>query len=233
MVTVRSVLVDFDGTASSHDVAADLLDRFGQPGWSDYDDAWIRGEIDGRSVLQAQAAMLRAPLHELIAYAVSHCPLEPSFAPFVTWCRDRDITVTLVSDGFGFYIPPLLEANGIAGIGIVTNARQPGPAPSLRFDDGHPECIGCGTCKKLAVEEARSRGPVAFVGEGLSDRFGARYADVAFAKQGETLMKQCRDEGIPFVPWSSFDDVRAWLERSASLPGPLGGEPCPGWWPRD
>ena len=232
MVTVGSVLVDFDGTASTHDVAADLLDRFGQPGWPDYDGAWIRGEIDGRSVLLPQAAMLRAPLDELIAYAVSHCPLDPSFAPFVAWCSERDVEVTLVSDGFGFYIPPLLEAHGIAGIGLVTNAWQPGPTPSLRFDNGHPDCIGCGTCKKLAVERARSSGAVAFVGEGLSDRFGARYADVAFAKEGEPLVRQCREEGIPFVPWTSFDDVRRWLERSATLPGPLGGEPCPGWWER-
>lgn len=232
MVLVTSVLVDFDGTAAIHDVAAHLLDRFGEPGWPDYDDAWIRGEIDGRSVLEPQAAMLGAPLEELVAYAVSHCPLDPSFGPFVAWCLDRGISVTLVSDGFGFYIPPLLEAHGITGVGIVTNAWQPGPTPSLRFDHGHPECIGCGTCKKLAVERARLAGPVAFVGEGLSDRFGARYADVALAKEGEALVRQCAAEGIPCVPWRSFDDVKAWLEDARALPGPVGGEPCPGWWPR-
>jgi 2-hydroxy-3-keto-5-methylthiopentenyl-1-phosphate phosphatase len=102
---VASVLVDFDGTAALHDVAAHLLDRFGEPGWPDYDGAWIRGEIDGRSVLQPQAAMLRAPLDQLVAYAVSHCPLDPSFGPFVAWCRDRDVAVTLVSDGFRLLHP--------------------------------------------------------------------------------------------------------------------------------
>ena len=233
MPVVASVLVDFDGTAALHDVAAHLLDRFGQPGWPDYDGAWIRGEIDGRSVLQPQAAMLRAPLDELVAYAVSHCPLDPSFGPFVAWCRRRDVPLTLVSDGFGFYIPPLLEANRITGVGVITNGWEPGETPSLRFDHGHPDCIGCGTCKKLAVERARAAGPVAFVGEGLSDRFGARYADVTFAKDGESLIRRCETEGIPFVPWRSFDDVRSWLEGPAASPGPLGGEPCPGWWGRD
>jgi 2-hydroxy-3-keto-5-methylthiopentenyl-1-phosphate phosphatase len=233
MVAVASVLVDFDGTACLHDVAAHLLERFGEPGWPDYDDAWLQGEIDGRSVLEAQASMLRAPLDELLAYALAHCPLDPTFGPFVAWCREHRVQVSLVSDGFGFYIPPLLDAHGIVGVGVRTNGWRAGARMPLTFDHGHPDCIGCGNCKKLAVEEARAeRGPVAFVGEGPNDRFGARYADVTFAKAGEALVRRCEIEGIPYVAWTSFDDIRDRLDGSAPLPGPLGGEPCPGWWQR-
>ena len=35
MLPVRSVLVDFDGTACLHDVAEHLMDRFGDPDWRD------------------------------------------------------------------------------------------------------------------------------------------------------------------------------------------------------
>jgi 2-hydroxy-3-keto-5-methylthiopentenyl-1-phosphate phosphatase len=61
MLPVRSVLVDFDGTACLHDVAEHLLERFGHPWWSDYDDAEIRGEIGSREALAAQSGMLIAP----------------------------------------------------------------------------------------------------------------------------------------------------------------------------
>ena len=98
------------------------------------------------------------------------------------------------------------------------------------FGAAHPTCVGCGTCKKQAVEGAReAHATVAFVGDGVSDRFGARYADVTFAKVGESLIRRCAAEGIPYVPWTDFNDVRVGLEDLATFQGPLGGEPCPGW----
>ena len=228
MRSIDAVLVDFDGTACLHDVAEHLLIEFGEPSWSDHDIAWERGEIGGRDALSAQAAMLTTPLDQLIRFATDHCPLDPTFGRFVGWTRELDLPLSLVSDGFGFYIEPLLEANRLDGMDVITNTW--GGPTELIFGKGHPSCVGCGTCKKQAVERARdAHGRVAFVGEGPSDRFGARYADVTFAKRGESLIRHCRAEGIPYVPWSTFDDIRSWLERDDPLPGPLGGEPCPGW----
>jgi 2-hydroxy-3-keto-5-methylthiopentenyl-1-phosphate phosphatase len=228
MLPIGAVLVDFDGTACLHDVAEHLLIEFGHPSWSDHDVAWERGEIGGRDALSNQAAMLSAPLHEMLRFAIDHCPLDPTFGPFVEWSQAQNIPVTLVSDGFGFYIEPLLEAHAIVGTKLVTNGWR--GIEGLSFPNGHPECVGCGTCKKRAVELAQaSSGRVAFVGEGPSDRFGARYADVTFAKVGESLIRRCDAEGISYVPWTDFNDVRAALEGLVTLPGPLGGEPCPGW----
>jgi 2-hydroxy-3-keto-5-methylthiopentenyl-1-phosphate phosphatase len=78
-----------------------------------------------------------------------------------------------------------------------------------------------------AVLAARARGPVAFVGEGASDRYGALYADVAFAK--DRLVDIAGRDGVPFVAWETFDDVRRHLETLETIPGPVGGERCPGW----
>ena len=228
MLPIGAVLVDFDGTACLHDVAEHLLIEFGDPSWPDYDDAWERGEIGGRDALSSQAAMLSAPLSEMLRFAIDHCPLDPTFAPFVEWTRARNIPVTLVSDGFGFYIEPLLDAHAIVGAEVITNDWR--GIEGLGFRNGHPECVGCGTCKKQAVERAQaSHDRVAFVGEGPSDRFGARYADVTFAKVGESLIRRCDAEGIPFVPWTDFDDIREALDSLDDFPGPVGGEPCPGW----
>jgi 2-hydroxy-3-keto-5-methylthiopentenyl-1-phosphate phosphatase len=228
VLPVGAVLVDFDGTACQHDVAEHLLSEFGDPSWSDYDIAWERGEIGGRDALSSQAAMLSAPLSEMLRFAIDHCPLDPTFGPFVEWSQARDIPVTVVSDGFGFYIGPLLDAHAIVGTDLITNGWR--RVQGLGFQNGHPECVGCGTCKKQAVERAQaSYGRVAFVGDGPSDRFGARYADVTFAKGGESLSRHCEAEGIPYLPWTDFNDVRAGLEGLATLPGPVGGEPCPGW----
>lgn len=222
MLTVRSVLVDFDGTACSHDVAEDLMDHFGDADWRDYDLAWERGEIDTRAGIRAQIAPFRTLRDELIAYALEHCPMDPTFADFVGWCDAEHVPVTIVSDGLGLYVEPLLAAAGVPDLSVVTNDWAGG---AMAFPNGHPECTWCGTCKMLAVQ--RAPGPVAFVGEGHSDRFGALYADVVFAK--DALVGLCEADGIPYETYEDFDDVRRVLEGMAAVPGAVAPERCPGW----
>ena len=230
MLPICAVTVDFDGTACLHDVGVDLLDRFGTDAsrnreLAGSDEAYEAGRIGLRDVLLAEAATLRADDDEMIAFALAHCPLDPTFSPFVAWAEHREVPITVVSDGFGLHVRPLLAAAGLEHLSVVTNTWDRG---TLAFGAAHPDCVGCGTCKKQAVERGReTHGPVAFVGDGVSDRFGARYADVTFAKDG--LAEHCRRASIPFLAYEDFDDVRrALLELDGSL-APVGGEPCPGW----
>jgi 2,3-diketo-5-methylthio-1-phosphopentane phosphatase len=227
VLPIGSVLVDFDGTACLHDVAEHLLIEFGDPSWREFDDAELRGEVGARECLIAQAAMLEEPFDRLLAFAVAHCPIDPTFPPFARWLAEHDIPVTLVSDGFGFYIPPILHAAGLDHLRVMTNSWSADGDRRIDFANGHPECIGCGTCKMNAVLSARARGPVVFVGEGQSDRYGALYSDVVFAK--DRLVEIAARDGVRFEPWDTFDDVRTRLEALEVIPGPVGGERCPGW----
>lgn len=230
MPPVRTVLVDFDGTACLHDVAEHLLTSFGDTAWPEYDEAWERGEISGRAAVDTQDRLLRADRETMLEYATGHCPLDPTFPEFVRWARARGTDVTLVSDGFGFYIEPILARAGLADLPVITNEQvfgSDGRVAGLRFPNGNAACIGCGTCKMQAVLNARRLGPVAFVGEGSSDRYGALYADIVFAK--DALVGYCRADGVPFLPWSDFDDVRDALDRTDALPGAVNPSVCPGW----
>jgi 2,3-diketo-5-methylthio-1-phosphopentane phosphatase len=230
---VRSVLVDFDGTASPHDVAEHVLEEFANDDWRALDELLERGEAGTYQVIRGQAAMLAASDDDLIAFATSHCEVDPTFAPFVRWLREHDVETTIVSDGFGFYIPPMLAAVGLSAsdVAVITNTWSPdgGPQARILFENGNPACVGCGTCKMRAVLDARARGPVAFVGEGTSDRYAALYADVVFAK--DVLVRYCREDGVPYLPWSDFDDVASALETLDELPGAVEPSRCPGWTP--
>ncbi len=231
MTLVRALVVDFDGTACLQDVSEELLEAFGDPSWPQFDDAVDRGEMGLREAAGRQAAMLSGSREELLAYALEHAELDPTFPRFVAWAEGRALPLALVSDGFAFYIRPMLEAAGLSHVEVVTNelAFGDGP-PRLRHPNGHRECIGCGTCKMLAVQRFQaSHGPVAFVGEGQSDRYGALYADVTFAKLG--LVPICEADGVPYLPWKDFDDVVRSLEALERLPGPVAPVPCPGWTP--
>jgi len=229
MLPIRALLVDFDGTACLQDVSEMLLDAFGEPEWKAFDDAVDRGEMGLRKAAEHQAAMLRGSCEEMLAHALEHAELAPTFAPFVEWADANGLPITLASDGFAIYIRPILERAGLERLEVVTN--------ELLFEDGrvrlshpnsHPVCVGCGTCKMLVAQRLRNaHGAIAFVGEGQSDRYGALFSDLVFAK--DALVQICEQDGVPFLPWDTFDDVRNALETMGSLPGPVDPNPCPGW----
>ena len=228
----RAILCDFDGTIVDEDVSEQLLATHGAPEWEAIDHEFMRGEIGSRECAERQVALLGGSRDELIDDAIARFHVDETFAPFVLWCREREIEISVVSDGFGFYIERMLAAGGVASVPVLTNRTVfGGERPRLEFPFAHGECIGCGTCKMRAVFEARERtgGPVAFVGEGHTDRYGALYADLVFAKK--YLPALCDEMGVPYRTWDSFADIRAALEsgiepdeRAAAAP-----ERCPGW----
>jgi 2,3-diketo-5-methylthio-1-phosphopentane phosphatase len=231
MLAIGSILVDFDGTACTKDVSEVLLERFGDPAWSQYDDLVDRGEIGLREAARIQTSMLKGSRQEMLAVAIAECPLDPTFGPFVAWAGSNGLPLAIASDGFAFYVGPILEAGGVERIQVITNELDfDGDEPKLRHPNANPDCVGCGTCKMLAALDFRDRfGSVAFVGEGQSDRYGALYSDVVFAK--DALTEICARDGVPFLPWRDFDDVRTSLERLATLPGAVDPARCPGWIP--
>jgi 2-hydroxy-3-keto-5-methylthiopentenyl-1-phosphate phosphatase len=69
-----------------------------------------------------------------------------------------------------------------------------------------PGCPRCGNCKGRHVRDWRGRGyRTVLVGDGMSDRCGARAADRVLARGA--LFDWCRREGIAARPFQSFADV--------------------------
>jgi HAD superfamily phosphoserine phosphatase-like hydrolase len=231
---ISAVVMDFDGAICPQDVSEELFDAFAEPGWRELDDKLLAGRLTLRQTLREQVELLRAGRDEMLTYALNHFSPHPSFVPFVRWAQGAGLELAVASDGLGFYIEPMLRAAGVAGVAVHTNEFRgaPGDGSPIGFPNGHPRCVGCGTCKMNAVLGYRERsGPVAFVGEGYSDRYGAVFADLTFAR--DLLADLCRTEGVPFTPWETFDDVRRALEAIAmarsTVSGPVAPAVCPGW----
>jgi len=225
IVEIRALVVDFDGTACIDDVSEALLEEFGEGDWRAYDDAVDGGELGLRQAAELQAEMLRASRKDMLAFVLEKFSIDPTFPPFAAWAEREALPLTIVSDGFGFYVRPMLEAAGLGRLEVRTNRYEDG---RLGHPHAHPICVGCGTCKMLAALQHRGRhGAVAFVGEGQSDRYGALYSDLVFAKKD--LVRICREDGVPYREWETFDDVRTALASTNHLAGPVSPERCPGW----
>jgi 2-hydroxy-3-keto-5-methylthiopentenyl-1-phosphate phosphatase len=228
-IPVRALVIDFDGTICPQDVSEEILQAFAPPEWWDIDLEFQRGEIGSRECLVRQAALLKGSKEEMLRFAVERYPLDPTFAPFARWALGAELEVSVASDGLGFYVQAMLEAAGCGDLRVFTNETDLRPgAPVLGFPNAHPVCVGCGTCKmQIVLEQRRLIGRVAFVGEGHTDRYGALYSDLVFAKKH--LPEICRADGVPFLPWDTFDDVREALEHASDLPGAVDPDICPGW----
>jgi 2,3-diketo-5-methylthio-1-phosphopentane phosphatase len=200
-----TVYLDFDGTISRRDIGVVLLEQAGTPEWRDLDDQYARGEIGSRECMVRQFGMLRGDPDELLAIARS-VPLDPGALPLIRALQDVGADVAVVSDGFGFYVEPLLRDAGIS-LPVLTNAVD-WTARAMQFpnEDRCCPCSTCGTCKQAPIRDAQAQQRTTiFVGDGISDRKAALLADVLYATGH--LADWCDDAGVPYTPFWELDDV--------------------------
>ena len=222
-----AILVDYDGTVAMTDVSDQVMAEYVTGAWEAEAAIYDAGLMGSRRLMTLEMAMVDADPADLYATAAAQ-PHDPTFVPFVRRALAAGVPVEVVSDGFGFFIRPALEALGVGELPVVT-ARTTfhGRRARIDFPNGNPRCLVCGTCKRDRVLAHRAAGrAVAFVGDGESDRYAAGYSDVVFAKH--SLVRICLEAGWPFRRWTEFAEIDAWLGETldawradpSSLPSP-------------
>lgn len=202
-----AVFLDFDGTISTADVGMHLLTRTGAPEWLELHHQYERGEIGSRECIFDQWAMVEGDEASLRAIA-AEVPLDPDFPRLVGDVRAAGAELTVVSDGFGFYVD---DACAPLGIDVLTNAVDFSTG-ELRFphEDRCCPCSSCGVCKQAPIKDAQYRGrTTVLVGDGASDRKAALLADVVLAKG--PLASWCAAFGVACTPFETLDDVHRML----------------------
>ncbi|GAC1538634.1 MAG: MtnX-like HAD-IB family phosphatase [Candidatus Velthaea sp.] len=203
------VFVDYDGTITDVDTF-DALVRYGASveAWDEIDGALVAGRMRLRDALAAQAAVMRIPKRDALAYLEATATVDPAFAPFVARARAHDADVCVVSSGIASIIVPALQR---AGVDVPVFANDVDFAESgwtMTFidesDNGHD--------KAARVRSARAAGEhTVYIGDGMSDFEAALAADRVFAKRGRPLERYCRERNVTFAAFDSFSEIESAL----------------------
>ena len=199
-----AVFLDFDGTITTADVGMHLLERAApHDAWWALHEQYERGEIESRELLWDQWQLVDGAEAELRAIA-AEVPVDPGFEPLVRALRDAGADVTVVSDGFGFYVHDVCTR---VGVPVLTNAVDFASGELLfPHEDRCCPCSSCGVCKQVPIKDAAYLGKATvLVGDGTSDRKAALLADVVFAKG--SLASWCALAGVPHERFDTLADV--------------------------
>jgi 2,3-diketo-5-methylthio-1-phosphopentane phosphatase len=216
-------LCDFDGTVSPSDIGASLVRRFS----SDRDeersallDRWLSGRLGHRQLTVEECRLMTVSSEQALAFTRGFA-IDEAFPAFVREAEARGDAIMVVSEGLDFYVRDHLERAGLGHLPSRANRAcfvDGGIVPEFPHSDD--TCGECGNCKAQHVRAWRERGyHVVFIGDGYSDRCGARAADAVLARG--SLLEWCRAGGVDVQPFENFHDVtrlaRAmWSCRDAS-----------------
>lgn len=206
----RTLVVDFDGTVTEHDILQTLAFRYGDPEVvGRLDRALDEGRITLREEITEEYATVRAPLCEVVEHVVQNTRVRPGFREVVELARERGWRFVIVSSGFHELIEPILAREGVE-VELHANRVDPDPAGwrvAWRYD---ADCDVCGqSCKRSLVREIGADGEIVYVGDGYSDRCAAEFSDRVFATRG--LADYLEERGVPYERFDDFHQIASAL----------------------
>lgn len=207
------IYTDFDGTISRVDLGDAIFMELGQfePNHSKF----ISGEMTITEYWTSACTTLREGTgeDEIVRFAQAK-EIDAYFSRFVDYCREKEIPLAVISDGFETYIEAFLREHGIEGLPRICNRFDfsgGNVRPVFPHKTDSCEC-GSAVCKRNAIiAMADPEAVIVFVGDGYSDFCAASHSDIVFAKKG--LAAYCNANKIPHYPYSTFFDVLRILKK--------------------
>ncbi|MCK9426133.1 MAG: MtnX-like HAD-IB family phosphatase [Ignavibacteriaceae bacterium] len=211
---VYKMFVDFDGTITKKDIGEQLFLQYGD---TEKAEAIIK-RISSRELTSIEGwkalfEILNPVSIDKLTTFVRSFEIDKAFHRLVSFSREHNVEMIILSDGFEFYIRTILEKENITGIPIFSNRLIENgsgkPQPVFPYRD--EECKSCANCKRNHVIENSSDDEFTiYIGNGSSDVCPAQYCDFIFAK--DSLRKYCEKEKVTFFPYDNFNDVVSKLE---------------------
>jgi 2-hydroxy-3-keto-5-methylthiopentenyl-1-phosphate phosphatase len=212
------IACDFDGTITQHDTLHLIVARYGDGGlWGRIEPRLRAGELTLEQAMQEEFAGVRATPDQVRELVLAEAGLRAGFPDFVGWVRERGHRLVVLSSGFRSVIDAVLTRWGLGHLEVASHEAEFTPdGCRLVWADRGERCEVCGRrCKRHDVRTRHAGETLVLIGDGVSDRCVARMADVVFARAH--LARDLTADGVPFLPFEDFHEVREALEARTTL----------------
>ncbi len=205
------VFVDFDGTITKKDIGDELFIEHGK--FEPYHTQLIEKQIDIYEYWHKLCGSLERGISPgFIEKYAQNFETDPYFGKFAAFCKENEIPLAVVSDGYREYINPVLAKTG-ADVPVFCNKmnfREEGVEPEFPYSSESCDCF-CASCKRnTIISQTPPDEIIVYIGDGYSDYCAAEHSDIIFAKRH--LAAYCNEKRLPHYPWDTFFDVKRLLE---------------------
>jgi 2,3-diketo-5-methylthio-1-phosphopentane phosphatase len=207
------VFCDFDGTVCLQDIGEQFFRDFTGEQAVEIVRQLLSGKIHAQEWLKQECEALPPLSRQRFEKYIDRFVVDPYFADFVRFCKEREISITILSDGLDIYIEHVLSNAGLNQVPFFANhAEIVGEKLKVSFPYTDAECNLCGNCKRNhMLNISGDEDIIVYVGDGYSDRCPVRYADLVFAKR--QLIKHCQEQNITYFEFNNFSDVQVKMEE--------------------
>lgn len=203
------IFVDFDGTITNQDIGDSIFTKFGDrekvnPVINDLLNDRISSRDCWDLLCSSTPSIDKVELDSFIDSLI----IDPTFHSLVEYCKDRDIQLIVLSDGFDYYIQRIFKRENLNHLKFYANNLLLDESGKLipGYPFYNPDFPTSANCKRDHILDNSSDDDYTFyIGDGNSDKVSAQYCDYIFAKNG--LLKFCEKERISFSPFKNFNDV--------------------------
>lgn len=206
--------MDFDGTVTQQDVGEEVFRKFAEEEKVNIIiDDLLNDRISSRECwIKLCRAVPSLNKNEFDDFIVS-IPLDHSFVKFKDYCKNENIELYILSDGFDYYIDKIFEKNRINDLTVYSNHLEIVDGkliPSFPYYD--KASFSSANCKRNHIMNHSSEEDfTVFIGDGNSDKDSIEYCDFIFAK--DDLLKFCEKERITYFPFKNLNDVIKKIEE--------------------
>ena len=205
----KQFFIDFDGTVTTRDTVAAMVESFAGEGWQELNQKWENKEISTEECARRTLELFNTDLGEL-EKLLDTIDIDRYFPDFLSFCESQGYQVYILSDGYDFNIKHVLSRYNI-DLPYYCNKLLYTDRFDIKCGNTNPDCDSCGTCKTNLMQQLKMPGyQSVYIGDGYSDTCPAEHADIVFAKS--SLLRYCREHGISAIAFDNFSDIIKYLQ---------------------
>ena len=209
------IFVDFDGTITLKDIGEEIYRKFGsKEKVNEIIKNLLTDKISSRQCWKQLCETVPSIDENQLSKFIDQLDVDPTFIPFFNFCKDREIELVVLSDGFDFYIDRIFAKAGLSDVKYYSNKLFVNEQGKLKteyphYDASFPRSANCK--RNHILNHSSDDDYTIYIGDGNSDKDAAQYCDFIFAKRD--LLKFCSKEKISFYPFNNFEDVTVKLKE--------------------